>query len=319
MEFKRHTINDVHNNRFYQLPKFLFDGEFKTALSAEAKLLYALLRDRHELSLQNGWVNNKNEVFLIYKRDEMCDMLGCGKDKIIKLINELKKCGLLDEERQGQNLPNLIYLNYINLENMTSKASNNAEFYKTEVLTSEKPKSEVLKNRSLEFCKSASNKTDINNTKINDTDISINQSAINETQIIDSSDMIDMIEKESINNDHENYAQIIKENIELDYYQKDKEYAEFFNNAYELIIDTLMSTARTIRVGKEDKPYEVVKSRLLKLDSSHLEYVCNCLNKNTIKINNIKSWLITSLYNAPITIDAFYTAVVNYDLYGKSE
>lgn len=319
MEFKRHTINDVHNNRFYQLPKFLFDGEFKTALSAEAKLLYALLRDRHELSLQNGWVNNKNEVFLIYKREEMCDMLGCGKDKIIKLINELKKSGLLDEERQGQNLPNLIYLNYINLENTAIKSCNNAEFGKTEVPTSEKPKSKVLKNRSLEFCKSAPNKTNINNTEINDTDISINQSAKNETQIIESSDMIDMIEEESINNGYENYAQIVKENIELDYYQKNKEYAEFFNNAYELIIDTLMSTAKTIRVGKEDKPYEVVKSRLLKLDSSHLEYVCNSLNKNTIKINNIKSWLITSLYNAPITMDAFYTAAVNYDLRGKSE
>lgn len=318
MEFKRHTINDVHNNRFFQLPKFLFEGEFKTALSAEAKLLYALLRDRHELSLQNGWVNDKNEVFLIYKREEMCDMLGCGKDKIIKLINELKKCGLLDEERQGQSMPNLIFLNYIDIEKTTSKASNHADFGKSEVKSSENQKSGVLKNRSLDFCKSDSNKTNINNTKINDTDISINQSVADETLIFENSDEIDMIENQTTENERDYYALIIRDNIELDYYQNNKDYVEFFNNAYELIIDTVTSKAETIRIGKENMPKEVVKGRFLKLNSLHLEYVCDCLKNNTAKISNIKNYLLTALYNAPVTMDSFYTAEVNHNFYSES-
>lgn len=79
-----------------------------------------------------------------------------------------------------------------------------------------------------------------------------------------------------------------------------------------------MSKAVTIRIGKENLPQEVVKGRFLKLNSVHLEYVSDCLKKNTIKINNIKNYLMTTLYNAPVTMDPFYTAEVNHDLYGKS-
>ncbi len=316
MEFKRHTINDVHSNRFYQLPKFLFDGEFKTALSAEAKLLYALLRDRHELSLQNGWVNGRNEVYLIFKREEMCDMLGCGKDKIIKLINELKKCGLLDEERQGPNMPNLIFLNYINIEKIDRKACNEVEFAKSEYRTSENQSTGVLKFRSPEFSKSEHNKTNNNKTNNKDTDYSINQSAnisVNKKQPSDEScDVIDMIDEEI------SYSEIVKENIALDIYQENPQYNEFFTSAYEIIMDTVSSSADTVRVGKENKPREVVKSRFLKLNSEHLEYVYDCLQKNKTKIINIRSWLLTALYNAPVTMDAFYTAAVGHDLYGKS-
>lgn len=317
MEFKRHTINDVHNNRFFQLPKFLFEGEFKTALSAEAKLLYALLRDRHELSLQNGWVNDKNEVFLIYKREEMCDMLGCGMAKIRKLINELMECGLLEEERQGLNLPNLIYLNYINVDNISDKPFNDAECRKSTVQSVEKRQSRVSKFDSQDCRKSTPNKTNINNTKINDTDISINQSAT-ETRAFENPAEIDMIENQTTENERDYYALIIRDNIELDYYQNNKDYAEFFNNAYELIIDTVASKAETIRIGKENMPKEVVKGRFLKLNSLHLEYVCDCLKNNTAKVSNIKNYLLTALYNAPITMESFYTAEVNHNFYSES-
>lgn len=313
MEFKRHTINDVHSNRFYQLPKFLFDGEFKTALSAEAKLLYALLRDRHELSLQNGWVNGRNEVYLIFKREEMCDLVGCGMDKIRKLINELKNCGLLDEERQGQNMPNLIFLNYINIEKIDHKASNEADCGKTVVRTTEKSHSGLRKNRTPDCGKSVL--LHISDTEKNNTD-SINQSAkisVNKKQPSNEScDVIDMID------DTESYSEIVKENIALDIYQENPQYNEFFTSAYEIIMDTVSSSADTVRVGKENKPREVVKSRFLKLNSEHLEYVYDCLQKNKTKIINIRSWLVTALYNAPVTMDAFYTAAVGHDLYGKS-
>ena len=78
MKFKRFNLSEVNAERYYQLPKFLFEGEFKKSLSAEAKLLYALLRDRFNLSCKNGWANEKGEVYLIFPREEMCDMIGCG-------------------------------------------------------------------------------------------------------------------------------------------------------------------------------------------------------------------------------------------------
>lgn len=64
----RYTVNDVKNNRFFQMPKFLFEGDFKDKLNNDSRVLYSLLRDRHELSLLNNWVNENNEVFFIYSR-----------------------------------------------------------------------------------------------------------------------------------------------------------------------------------------------------------------------------------------------------------
>ena len=112
MERKRYTLADVAAARFYQMPKFLFTVEL-VDLSNDARVLYALLRDRHELSIQNKWINDKNEVYLIFTRDEMCSLLGCSENTVRKALNQLKDADLLTEERQGLNRPNLIYLNFI--------------------------------------------------------------------------------------------------------------------------------------------------------------------------------------------------------------
>src|SRR5690554_2897761 len=100
----RYTIENVVNNRFYQMPKFLFEGEFKN-LSNDARVLYSLLRDRHDLSLKNNWVNENNEVYLIYTREEMANILGCSQPTVRKAINQLKELDLMEEERQGLNRP----------------------------------------------------------------------------------------------------------------------------------------------------------------------------------------------------------------------
>ena len=84
----------------------------------------------------------------------------------------------------------------------------------------------------------------------------------------------------------------------------------------ELMLDAVCSTKPLVRVAGEDKPREVVKSVLLKLNSSHIEYVFECLQENTTKIHNIKSYLLTTLYNAPLTMDSYYQNAVNHTLYG---
>lgn len=99
----RYTVNDVKNNRFFQMPKFLFEGDFKDKLNNDSRVLYSLLRDRHELSLLNNWVNENNEVFFIYSREEMADMLGVSQPTLRKAIMQLKQSGLMEEERIGLN------------------------------------------------------------------------------------------------------------------------------------------------------------------------------------------------------------------------
>ncbi len=111
------------------------------------------------------------------------------------------------------------------------------------------------------------------------------------------------------------YRDIIKDNIE--YEALCQTYGEErMEGILELMVETVCSPRKTIRIGGQDYVGEVVKSRLLKLNQFHLEYVLNCLDNHTGKIHNIRSYLLTSLYNAPTTIDQYYKSEVQHDLYG---
>ena len=113
---RRFTVSDVSNNRFYQLPKFLFEGELHETLNNDAKILYSLLKDRHALSVEHNWINERGEVFFVYTRTEMDKMLGCTSKTTRKAINQLKEVGLLEEEHLGLNKANRLYLMAVNAE-----------------------------------------------------------------------------------------------------------------------------------------------------------------------------------------------------------
>ena len=85
----------------------------------------------------------------------------------------------------------------------------------------------------------------------------------------------------------------------------------------DIMLDAVCSTALTIRINGEDMPQQVVKSRFLKLNSSHIEYVLEAMSKNPSDIRNIRAYLLTALYNASLTIDNYYSALVNHDFYGQ--
>ena len=113
----------------------------------------------------------------------------------------------------------------------------------------------------------------------------------------------------------EAYREMIKDNIEYDFLV-DQYGHERMDEAVELMLETVLSKRPYIRIAGDEYPREVVKSRLLKVTSSHLQYVFDCIDKNTTKVYNIKSYLLTALYNAPATMDSYYRAEVNHDLYG---
>lgn len=113
----------------------------------------------------------------------------------------------------------------------------------------------------------------------------------------------------------EAYREIIKENIEYDCLVGQYG-AERMDEVVELMLEVILSQRPYIRIAGDEYPREVVKSRLLKVSSSHIEYVFGCLDNNTTKVYNIKSYLLTALYNAPATMGSYYRAEVNHDLYG---
>lgn len=125
--------------------------------------------------------------------------------------------------------------------------------------------------------------------------------------------------KEAKYRDMDRYREIIKENISYDYLLSDLPYDhDRLEEILELLVETVCSTKKYIRVAGSDYPAEVVRSRLLKLDMEHIKFVFDCLKENTTKIRNIKQYLLTTLYNAPTTIGSYYSALVQHDMYGSS-
>ena len=113
------------------------------------------------------------------------------------------------------------------------------------------------------------------------------------------------------------YREIIKDNIEYDHLiQNCKIDADRLNEIVDLMLETVCTARKTIRIAGDDYPAELVKSKFLKLNSNHIEFVLDCMRENTTKVRNIKQYLKAVLFNAPSTIDSYYTALVNHDLYG---
>ena len=114
----------------------------------------------------------------------------------------------------------------------------------------------------------------------------------------------------------QDYRELILENIEYDHLCREFEtYREDLDEIVELIVETVCARRKTTRIAGADFPHEVVRSRFLKLDSSHIEFVMESLHNNTTEVRNMKQYLLTVLFNAPTTMSNHYTAQVNHDMY----
>ena len=184
-----YKINEVTQHKYYQVPKELYTNpRYKTTINNDAKMLYALLLDRMELSRTNGWIEDDGTIFLIFKREDLADMLGICTTTVWRAIKQLKEVGLIEEKRQGLNRPNLIYIGKIdysvpeekepenNKDEITDTLSNDTapilssdiENLKNRTFTAER--SGDLKNKCQDISKLKPNKTDNNKPEYKDTD-----------------------------------------------------------------------------------------------------------------------------------------------------
>lgn len=154
------------------------------------------------------------------------------------------------------------------------------------------------------------NPTQLNNNKLN-TDLLNTQSFPIKEASEDNSPKQNGIET------MKRYEEIIKENIEYDLLCERLDKTRL-DEIVTLMVETVCTSRKSIRVASDEFPAEVVRSKLLKLESTDIEYVFECLNENTSKIRNIRQYLLTVLFNAHSTIDNYYSSLVNHDLYGSS-
>lgn len=304
---------------FYRVPRLLIKDERFKKLSSDAKLLYGLMLDRMSLSIKNEWFDEDNRAYIIYTIDSIMEDLGCGKEKAVKVLAELdsvKGIGLVEKVRRGLGKPDIIYVkNFASLaENVDEKKSRNTDKI-TEVGKSNFKKSEKQTSGSRRIEPQEVGEPNPNYTNYNQTDLSYTEkSYINPIIQSDSgkNDTMDVMD------DVQTYIELVKENISYDHHMQYDGYGkrELYDELFQVICEVVCVKRSTIRVAGEEYPYELVKSRFLKLESSHLEYVIGCMQNTTTKITNIKAYMITSLYNAPTTINHFYQQEVQHDMYG---
>jgi hypothetical protein len=238
-------------------------------------------------------------------------------DAIREAVKELEKAGYIVRSRERDEKGRLRGADYIIYEQPQPPAEQSPEDGQPPILdlptlenpTLDKP---TLENPTLE------NPTQLNKElskkeKIN-TDVSNTYQSIYPAQPEDAPPFggIDTIDRNSA---VDVYRDIIKENIEYDALsgQFDK---ERLDEIVELMLETVCSTAKYIKVGGEKFPAELVKSRIMKMGQFHIEYVFERIDKNTTKIYNIRAYMLKTLFSAPSTMGHFYTAEVNHDLYG---
>lgn len=125
--------------------------------------------------------------------------------------------------------------------------------------------------------------------------------------------------RKETNDAYKIYEEIIKDNIEYEHFIKHTDIdKDRLDEIVSIMLETVCTRRNTIRIAGDDYPAELVKSKFMKLNSSHIEFVFDCMKNNTTKIRNIKQYLKAVLFNAPNTIDSYYTALVNHDMYGGS-
>ena len=153
--------------------------------------------------------------------------------------------------------------------------------------------------------------TNIQNTKKVNTHVLNNHLSIpRERQNQSLSNSIDRIDEiDSYNN----YREIIYENIDYEILCERHD-RKTLDEIVETMLDYICGKRDSVKIGGAEYPHEIVKSRLLKLDSSHIEYVCNCISQNVTKVRNIRAYMLTTLYNAPTTIDHYYSTLVSHDM-----
>lgn len=329
---------------FFRMPKILFQDERFAKISCEAKLLYGIMLDRMGLSKKNGWLDEEKRVFIIFTVEEIMELLGCSKPTALKILSELDTgsgIGLIERHRKRFNCPSRIYVkNFIRLSNEQEESLEEQE--RTPVKKEVCEKGEVEENSRLKNFTSENQepmgqemevknfdhnmevrgkeilpqeesrgkktlplevkKVDPINTNQNKTDSLISNPSIHPNSNIAEFE------------DADRWREKIRNMIDypclcVDYSNS----VDQLDELVELMVEVFMTKNSKIRISGEYYSSSYVQSRLAKLDMTHIQYVLDCLEKNNSQIRNIKSYLLTALFNAPVTINNFYQQKVNAD------
>lgn len=300
----RYPNGAPHNNAIHILADIVYWYRPKEERDEESGQLIGMKKKFRDDYLQRSY-------------DQMADTFGLSKKQATEAVKALENMGIIKRilktiQVKGQILNNVLFIELIPQrlyevtfpeeieENTLSPPKEIPLSVERERGILEKREGTTSKVTGLSLKGETNTKNTIENT--NKDYLSINQGEAD-------MDQMDTIEI---------YTQIVKENIDYENLKADMKYQyELLDEMVELIVDVVAVQRKSIRIGGTDYPYELVKGKFLKLDSEHIRYVLDSMEKTTTHIANIKAYLLTALYNAPNTISNYYSAEVNYYEYGN--
>lgn len=314
---RTYKISDVVNEEFLRFPLTLLANQRYREMSIEAKFVYTLLFNRMTLSQKNGWINDENEVYLIYTREDVAATLNISYKKSIAAFKELIENDLLIEQRQGRGYPNLLYV--LKAEISDKEASEFKEnFDKTEEeITEKEPENPVfmqicqngtsrhakmahleLPKRHIKKCQNGISRTaDLEHQDMpkshpsNINNINIKNSHIEKSQSVNQASENNMDLRTDGPTDDEEKLQLLLGKCDLDIFSD--EVAQMFIRAIERLY-----YSEYVTVGKAKLPQVKIRSYLWNLDFEKLFSILNAMQENEEKIKNPIGYLMSSIVNA---------------------
>lgn len=295
---------------FYQVPKILITDDRFADITTDAKLLYSLMLDRSSLSAKNGWLDKEGKVYIFYTLEQIMTDMHCANQKATKLLKELETKGLIERKKRGQGKVTRIYVrDFATGLHGDGNGECQIETHENhDSQTHENRESRDVKITSPDSWKSCTNNTHINDIDMRKTDpINLSAESANPGEKV-----VRMDDPMRIRKQYEDY---LREKLSIDVLiQNNPCDVGRINEIFNLMLDVLCSTAKTIRISGDDKPIDVVRAQFMKIDSGHMEYILDCFKHQITDIRNVKQYLLATIYNAPLTIDHYYTSKVNYDM-----
>ncbi|HGD2340355.1 TPA: replication initiator protein A [Streptococcus pyogenes] len=306
IKFNYYYGKEAEQFSFFRIPKLLFTDSTFSKLSSDAKVLYGILLDRMNLSMKNGWLDEENKVYIIFTIEEIAEIMCCATQKATKILQELddkKGIGLVEKKRLGLGKPNILYVkNFIIQESEKESSSKeeitNQELCKSQLKNDENHNSGNVNFTKQELCKSQCNKTNLNKTEYSDTEYN------NTSPISPSKEKIikDNSLSQKQDTEVEEVIEILKENIDYSFLVKEQSKNK---EKIDLILNLMAEAIQNktdIRINRRMTAYETVKEQFLSLQKEHINYVLLVLNENKKKITNLRAYLLSLLYNAPVNI-----------------
>lgn len=309
IKFNYYYGKEAESFSFFRIPKLLFTDPIFAKLSSDAKVLYGILLDRMNLSMKNSWIDEENKVYIIFTIEEIAEIMCCATQKATKILQELddkKGIGLVEKKRLGLGKPNILYVKNFIIQESEKESSlkeeieeiTNQELCKSQFKNDENHNSGNVNFTKQELCKSQCNKTNINKTEYSDTEYN-NTSPISPSEEKNIKDTL-LSKKEDM--EAEEMIELLKRNIGYSFLAEEQPQEK---EKIDLVIDLMAEAIQSkidLRINQRMIAYETVKEQFLSLQKEHIEYVLFVLDENKRKITNLRAYLLSLLYNAPVNI-----------------